>query len=182
MKDTEKTVYRVVRRRAKPGCEKAYEDLLRGMLDESSHFHGYLSATIIPPDSPQGEYQIIQRFSTQKDLDHWDASEERAIWHERLHSLAESDPDYRLLTGLEVWFSPKLVPSSSPPPRWRMTVVSWLGIFPVVTFCLWFISPLLAGLPFLVRTAIITVIVVALMSYVVMPRLSRWMGWWLLKK
>lgn len=62
-----------------------------------------------------------------------------------------------------------------------MTVVTWLGIYPIVAFCLWFIAPLLASVPFLLRTAVITAIVVILMSYVVMPRLARWMGGWMRK-
>ncbi len=62
-----------------------------------------------------------------------------------------------------------------------MTVVSWLGIFPTVAALLWFVAPLLAPLPFLVRTAIFTALVAVAMSYLVMPRLSRWMVWWLRK-
>ncbi len=181
MKPLEKTVSRVIRRRAKPGCEKAYEALVRGMQEAASHFPGYLSAAVIAPDAPSGDYQIIQRFATVQDLERWNASEERAAWHERLRPVVESDPDYRLLTGLEVWFSPALVPARPPPPRWRMTVVTWLGIYPIVAFCLWFIAPLLASVPFLLRTAVITAIVVILMSYVVMPRLARWMGGWMRK-
>lgn len=171
-------VSRVVHRRAKPGCDKAYDDLVRAMLKVSSQFPGYLSAAVIPPKEEGEEFQIIQRFATSEDLDRWRNSEESAIWHERLRAVAEADPEYRLLTGLEVWFAPKLVPASARPLRWRMTVVSWLGIYPIVAFCLWYVSPLLQGLPYLLRTAVITAIVVVAMSYMVMPRLSRWMAWW----
>jgi len=171
-------VSRVVHRRAKPGCDQAYEDLVRAMLKASSGFPGYISAAVIPPENEGEEFQIIQRFATQGDLEHWRNSGESATWHERLHPVAEADPEYRLLTGLEVWFAPKLVPAGTAPVRWRMTVVSWLGIYPLVAFCLWYVSPLLQGLPYLLRTAVITVVVVVAMSYVVMPRLSRWMAWW----
>lgn len=172
-------ISRIVHRRAKPGCDKAYEDLVRGMLEASSRFPGYISAAVIPPKSEGADFQIIQRFASQTDLDRWRNSEECAIWHERLMPVVETEPEYRLLNGLEVWFAPKLVPAGAPAPRWKMTVVSWLGIYPLVAICLWYVSPLLAGLPYLVRTAMITALVVVAMSYVVMPRLSRWMGWWL---
>ena len=43
--------------------------------------------------------------------------------------------------------APAVIPVASPPPRWRMTVVSWLGIFPTVALLLWFVAPLLAPLP-----------------------------------
>lgn len=174
-------VFRVVRRRAKPGYEKAYEALIQGMFQDASSFPGYLSAALIPPEAPGGEYQIVQRFATEQDLDRWNASQERATWNERLRAVAEGNPEYRLLTGLEAWFGPATIPASSPPPRWRMTVVSWVGIFPTVAVLLWFVAPLLAPLPFLIRTALFTALVAIAMSYIVMPRVSRWMAWWLKK-
>ena len=63
-----------------------------------------------------------------------------------------------------------------------MTFVSWMGIFPTVSLLLWLVSPLLASWPFLLRTAVFTSLVALAMSYLVMPRLSRWMSWWLVKK
>lgn len=175
------TVLRLVRRRAKPGCEVAYEALIRGMFESASHFPGYLSAQLIPPESVQGEYQLVQRFATERDLARWNASKERATWLTRLRPVAEGEPEYRLLTGLEAWFAPSVLPSTSPPPRWRMTVVSWLGIFPTVAFLLTFVAPVISPLPFIVRTALLTALVAVAMSYVIMPRLTRCMMWWLKK-
>ena len=172
-------VFRVVRRRAKPGCTAAYEALIRAMFEEASHFPGYLAAELIPPETPDGEYQIVQRFASEADLERWNNSAARAMWHERLRAVAEGDPEYRLLTGLDAWFAPTIIPAHAPPPKWRMTVVSWLGIFPTVAALLWFVAPLLAPLPFLLRTAIFTALVALAMSYLVMPRVTRWMAWWL---
>jgi antibiotic biosynthesis monooxygenase (ABM) superfamily enzyme len=172
-------VFRVVRRRAKPGCEKAYEELVRGMFDEASRFPGYVSANLIPPEKPGGEYQLIQQFATAADLERWNGSPARAVWLERLQPVAEGDPEYRLLNGLEAWFAPAALPVARAPRRWRMVVVSWMGIFPTVALLLSFVAPHLGALPFLPRTAIFTALVAGLMGYVVMPRLSRWMAWWL---
>ncbi len=176
---TEKTIFRVVRRRAKPGCAPAYEALVRAMFDDARRFPGYLSAELIPPETPQGDYQIVQRFATEADLERWNRSPERAAWHERLRPVADGDPEYRLLHGLDAWFGPAAVPVATPPARWRMTVVSWLGIFPTVALLLTFVAPLLASLPSLLRIAIVTAIVAVLMSYVIMPRLTRLTGKWL---
>jgi antibiotic biosynthesis monooxygenase (ABM) superfamily enzyme len=172
-------VFRVVRRRAKPGCALAYEELIRAMFAAASHFPGYLAAELIPPATPDAEYQIIQRFASADDLERWNRSEERATWLERLQTVAHGAPEYRLLTGLDAWFAPPAVPIATPPKRWRMTVVSWLGIFPTVTALLVLFSPLIAPLPFPLRTALFTMLVAVLMSYIVMPRLTSWMAWWL---
>jgi antibiotic biosynthesis monooxygenase (ABM) superfamily enzyme len=174
-------VSRIVRRRPNPGSEEAYKTLLRGMLEASSRFPGYLSATVIPPhtEADQGEYQVIQRFATQTDLDRWDNSPERAAWHERIRPVAARGAGYHPVNELEVWFSPKPTTSSSAPPRWKMTVVSWLGIFPTATACLAGLGPVLRSWPYLFRMALITAVVAFLMAYVVMPRLSAWTRWWL---
>jgi len=151
------------------------------MFEDAHRFPGYLAAELIPPEEEGGEYQIVQRFASESDLDRWNASSERAAWHERLRSVAEGDPEYRLLNGLDAWFGPTAIPASSPPLRWRLTVVSWLGIFPTVAVVLWLVAPWLKPVPFLPRTALLTALVAVIMSYVVMPRLTRWMAWWLKK-
>lgn len=176
-------VSRVVRRKAKRGCEQAYEDLVRGMLQASSHFPGYVSAAVIPPHTGTGhrQYQIVQRFATRDDLDRWDRSSERELWHERLLAVVDGGADYCPVSGLEVWFAPK-VNGPEPPPRWKMTTVSWLGIFPTVAVCLGVLEPLLKSWPFLLKIAVITAVVATLMSYVIMPRLSVWMSWWLKRR
>jgi antibiotic biosynthesis monooxygenase (ABM) superfamily enzyme len=172
-------VFRIVRRRAKPGCERAYEAIVSAMFEEASRFHGYLSAELIPPDAPGGEYQIVQRFATSEDLERWNNSPERVTWHDRLRPVADGDPEYRLLTGLDAWFAPTVLPASKPPKKWRMTLVSWMGIFPTVALLLTFVAPMLAPLPFIARTAVFTALVAIAMSYLIMPRLTRWMAWWL---
>jgi len=175
----EHAVFRIVRRRAKPGCAQAYETLVRAMFADAQHFPGYLSAELLPPETAGGDYQIIQRFSTSHDLERWNASGERANWMEKLAVVAEGDPEYRLLHGLDAWFAPAEVPVVKMPARWRMTIVSWLGIFPTVALLLYFVAPLLAPLPFLLRTAALTAIVAILMSYIIMPRLTRCLAGWI---
>lgn len=174
-----KTVFRIVRRRAKPGCADAYESLVGAMFADVRHFPGYVSAELIPPAEPGGEYQIIQRFTRQADLERWQASSVRAEWMARLAAVAEGDPEYRLLHGLDAWFGPALVPAQRMPRRWKMTLLSWCGIFPTVAALLAFVAPWLEGLPFLLRTAVVTVLVAVLMSYVIMPRLTRLAADWL---
>lgn len=173
------TVFRIVRRRVRPDNAPAYETLVRAMFEEARHFPGYLSAELIPPHAGADEYQIVQRFATAADLERWNESPQRQSWMDKLREVAENEPEYRLLHGLDAWFGPAALPVNKPPPRWRMTVVSWLGIFPTVALLLTFVLPLLEPLPFLLRTALFTALVAVLMSYLVMPRLTRWMGWWL---
>ena len=57
---------------------------------------------------------------------------------------------------------------------YRAALLTWLAIWPLITLLLLFGEPLLAQLPLPLRTLVLTGILVPLMSFVVMPRLTRW--------
>ena len=172
-------VTRIARRRAQPGHESAYEALVREMFATMRSSPGFLGADLLPPEQTGDAYQVIVRFATEADMQLWDASPARAAIHQRMRDVAENEPEYRNLSGLEAWFTPAVVPASMHPPRIRMAVVTWLGIFPTVSLVLGLIAPLLMPVPFLLRTALLTALVVLVMTWVVMPRLTKLMRPWL---
>lgn len=172
-------VSRIARRKAKAGCDGCYEAIVRGMFAETARFPGFLGADLIPPSAPGELHQVVMRFASQADLDRWDASEARQAWHARLQTVADGDPDYRLLSGLEAWFSLPATAVNHPPVRWKMAALTWLGIFPTVSLLLHVVAPLLSALPFLVRTAVITALAVLMMTWLVMPHLVRLFKPWL---
>jgi len=67
----------------------------------------------------------------------------------------------------------------TPPPRWKMAVVTWLGVYPLITVLLVALGPLILGLPIPVVTLILSVTLVSLLTFVVMPLLVRAFGPWL---
>lgn len=172
-------VTRIARRRARPGHEAEYEVMLREMLAKMRAFKGFLGGDLIPPEAPGEEYQLVVRFASEAELQAWDMSDARLELLERMKAVAEGEPEFRKLSGLEAWFEPAVVPATMHPPRMKMAVVTWLGIFPTVSFFLWFVLPWLQPLPFLPRTAILTALIVATMTWVVMPRLTRLLRGWL---
>jgi antibiotic biosynthesis monooxygenase (ABM) superfamily enzyme len=60
-----------------------------------------------------------------------------------------------------------------------MAVVTWLAVFPLITLILVLFGPLLGLLPMLLRTLVLTAVMVSLMTYVIMPRLTRLFSFWL---
>lgn len=170
-------VTRIATRRAKPGREADYEALVADLFAAMAAQPGFHGAELIPPDGVEGEYQVIVRFDSEQSLAEWDTSSARERILDRLREVADGEPGYRRLTGLEAWFSQAVVPASMHPPRYRMALVTWLGIFPTVSLVMWVLTPRwqALGLPFLLTVAINTVIIVALMTWVVMPRLTRWL-------
>ncbi|HPE04091.1 MAG: antibiotic biosynthesis monooxygenase [Thauera sp.] len=166
-------VTRIARRRARPGHEAAYEAMLREMLAKMREHKGFLGGDLIPPEAPGEEYQLVVRFASEAELQAWDMSDARGALLERMKAVAEGEPEFRKLSGLEAWFEPAVVPATMHPPRARMALVTWLGIFPTVSFFLWFVLPWIQPLPFLPRTAVLTALIVVTMTWVVMPRLTR---------
>ncbi len=172
-------VSRIARRRALAGKEADYEALVREMFLQMRSTPGFISADLLPPEQVGDEYQVIVHFASEAALQEWDKSSARSAIHARMRSVAESEPEYRRLSGLEAWFTSAVIPASMHPPRLRMAIVTWLGIFPTVSFVLWFIAPLMQSVPFLLRTALLTILVVVTMTWIVMPRLTKLLRGWL---
>ncbi|HAB36164.1 MAG TPA: hypothetical protein DCE58_06145 [Cryomorphaceae bacterium] len=66
------------------------------------------------------------------------------------------------------------------PKRWKMILISWLFVYPVVNVMFALIFPLLADLPQLVMTLVFTLILVPLMG-IVLPKLHQYFWAWITK-
>ncbi len=163
----------------RPGRESGYEEWLQGISQVARQFEGHNGVTILKPKpGSKGEYVIILRFDTYNHLCTWMRSPERKEWIERAQPLIEKPENVQILTGLEALVS---LPNtaSSPPPKYKTAFVTWIGVFLCASTLGYFLGPYLTVLPYLLRQAIMTGIVVVLLAYVVMPRLTRLFYKWL---
>jgi antibiotic biosynthesis monooxygenase (ABM) superfamily enzyme len=169
----------MVTRRVKPGHEAAYEEFLDGIIAAASRFPGHLGVEIFRPASPGREYRIVYRFDSDVHLRAWLDSDEHAAWLERAEPHAAGPIRRQFLTGLESWFTLSAHPGAAPPPPYKMALVTWITIFPLITGLIVVLGPLLKGVPLVPRLAIISAITVPLMTWVVMPRVTRLLRGWL---
>jgi antibiotic biosynthesis monooxygenase (ABM) superfamily enzyme len=96
-------------------------------------------------------------------------------WERRARQLTEGEPQYRTLHGFEAWFrSP-----GPPPPRWRMALVTFAGVYPLTSALPPLFARLLPGWPPLLANVIVTGLIVFLLSWAVMPLLTRVLHSWL---
>ena len=65
------------------------------------------------------------------------------------------------------------------PPRYKMALLTWAGAFPLLTAVNVLLSPVLVALPLPGRTLLITGLLIGLLTYVIMPRLTRLCATWL---
>ena len=171
----------LVTRRVRPGQEQAFTAWLRELADVAKHHPGHQGVTIIPPPvgADDREYVIVFRFDSQAHLRVWQASDERQAMLARSKTMADEPPVDRELTGLETWFAVPGGQVRQPPPAWKMWLLSSVAIYPLITLLSVVLGPLLGNLPLAVRFAITTPILGALMTWLVMPRLSRLLASWL---
>jgi uncharacterized protein len=98
-----------------------------------------------------------------------------------MHSTAPQNASAAVEDGLSTSTAVTKVQSGAPQPRrGRMTVVTWIGIFPLVygygRVVSWITPP---DTPIWLRIALITALVVPTMSYLVSPQLTRLFKKWL---
>src|SRR5829696_2718242 len=167
-------------RRVKPGREADFEAWARGIVAAARQFPGHLGASVL--DAPGSrEYHILFSFADRRSLRAWLDSEERRRWLARGGELREADRGLQQLTGLETWF--KLpganVPTMTPPPRWKMWLVSLIAVYPMVLVFQALVVPRMAGLPLPLRALLFPLVLLTLMTFVVMPMVTRALRRWL---
>jgi uncharacterized protein len=135
------------------------------------------------------EYVVIFRINSYDNLAKWEKSSIRNEWLQKGRKLVEANPDVQKMTGLEFWFTPYFKDESSPmiplqpPPRYKMVIV----IIPVISILLLTLVPQIhiltemLSIPFPVRLVIALTITVLLMTYVIMPLLTKLLKPWLFK-
>lgn len=170
----EPPVTAVATRRVKAGREEEFEEWAAGILAAANGFRGYLGSEVLRPGDDPGddEYRIVFRFDQASNMSAWEGSEERRRWLRRAEPLIHEEK-VNVLTGLETWFTRPSKLGEPAPPRYKMVAVTWLAVYPLITLILVLFGPLLGVLPMLLRTLVLTAVMVTLMTYVIMPRMTR---------
>jgi uncharacterized protein len=173
----------VISRRVIKGKEPEFERLSSQMTERAAAFPGYLGASLYRPASADDpEYRIIFKFADEASLANWQASQERNEILEQIEALLASPSQVETTSGIVTWFTLPGHNPVKPPPKYKMTVVSWLALYPTVTLIFLLFGPWLERIPLLLRTLLITAVVMVCMTYVLMPRFTRWFAFWLYPK
>lgn len=170
----------VISRRVKLGLEAEFEAFLAGVTAACAQFPGYLGSSIFRPASAEDpEYRVIFTFDRLGNLRRWEASDERQQWFSQAEALTECPPNVQVLTGLETWFTLPGKPAIVPPLRYKITLVTWLAVFPLITVISTLLQEPLSRLPIVFRVMVVTGIAVPTMTYLLMPRVTRLFAGWL---
>lgn len=164
----------------KPGREKAYEDWMREIIPVAKTFPGYLGVNILRPQAGgHPEYIIVLHFDHYAHLQNWLDSNDRQDLIQRTKPLVQEAEKVQVLTGLETWFELPKRPQRSPPKRYKMALLTWLGVFVTMSVVSRLLQPLLAPLPLLMTQFMTIGVVVFCLTYIIMPRLTHLFRKWL---
>ncbi len=166
-------------RRVKPGKEAELEECISGMTKSAMSYPGHLGTTVFRPASPEDhEYRIIFKFDRMSHLRRWEESGEWGKWNTRAQEFQQEEPKAQAVTGMETWFA---LPhqKAEAPPRYKMALTTWLGAFPMLTISYLLFGPFLNQVPLMLRAMLLTAILIAFLTWVAMPLLTRLFARWL---
>src|SRR5262245_19484882 len=169
----------VVKRRIKPGKELEFEEAMRSFVEFALAFPGHRGITILRPTGGGRDYIVVDKFSDEGARSRFKASSEYKDWMSRLGELTEGDPRIEELSGLEGWFTLPGDPRLARPAQYKMALATFLGVFPVAMGLNLTLGKAIQTLPFIVSNAIFNACVVILLTWVVMPLVTRVLHRWL---
>lgn len=174
----------VVTRRVKPGREADYEAWLTRLQADARALPGYLGVTTQSP-GPTGprEYVSAIRFASLDHLRQFELSALRQSYLAEVIDLVEADAVWQHMTGLEFWFTPPPGTVVAQPSRPRMALLMIAVVFILVLSLGSVVNALAAllpiTLPYPVRLLVTIAMEVVLMTWWLMPQLTRRLSKWI---
>ncbi|ACK65735.1 Antibiotic biosynthesis monooxygenase [Rippkaea orientalis PCC 8801] len=168
-----------ITRHVKPGSEVAFEEAVKGVILAASTFPGYIGGEVLYPQTKRGAWQLILRFETPVHREQWEKSPICQGWIARADALTIGPPNVVRVNGLEAWFTLPEVGNTLPPPKWKTAIVSAIGIYPVISVVPMLLKPITGGLPPWLATLVTIAIIMPLMTWVIMPQITRLFQQWL---
>jgi len=167
-------------RRAKPGCEAALGNVIDRLAKAMAEAPGYEGVAILGPQAGHPPiYTMVAHFASQADLDAWVSSEVRGRLYAEAQEVSVGGLNVQQAAGLEAWFQMPGQPLVVPPPRYKMAIITWAAIFPLLVLANLIAAQLLSRVSPPVRLIPVSVALIALMTWIVMPRMTKWFRFWL---
>ena len=173
----------IVKHRIKSGSEADYEAWLRRIVRIAGERPGHLGVDVVRgKQDGLALFTCVLRYRSTDDLQRWlDSPQRKTLIEEAAPMLADGDQT-EIGAVNEFWFTPQ-TDSVAKPPRWKQAVVTLCVILPLTLLVPIVWGPILRLHPFLsnyvVATFLVTVTIVVLVVYLLMPAATRLFAPWL---
>ena len=165
----------------KPGSEAALEEVAQATLKAASTFPGFAGGNLLQPapGAANAEWQLLVQFTTPAQLRAWQSSALCHSWKARSDALTVGPARVRGIHGLEGWVASAGRDGASPPPKWKIALVTMLGIDPTIRLVPALLAPVVGAWPPWLGSLAVTSVVMVLMTWLVMPFLTQVFKRWL---
>jgi antibiotic biosynthesis monooxygenase (ABM) superfamily enzyme len=178
-----KPIQVAIMRTVKPGREAEFEQALHKFVQRSLDLPGQMGVNIIRPAPGGGsrQYGIIRKFANREALFAFRASPEYLEWNQLTVEFTEGGGSAQELSGLETWFT---LPGENlaPLPKWKMAIATYFGVVPTIMTLASTLGPLIHSWNFVLYNLVFNACVVLLLTWVVMPLITRALHGWLYAK
>lgn len=183
-----------IRREVDPDRIEEVTSWVQTGVNKANRYPGFLGSGWVRAGADSQVWHMLYRFADEDTLVAWEDSAERAAWLATGEGLVLSERSRRR-SGIEGWFDEPAtgsitvptttgttsVPVASAPPRWKQAVTIWLGFFPVNLVFTYAVSPVPGwdALPIWLRVLATTLVLTPIMTYWVLPWVTRTLRSWL---
>lgn len=176
------TVTVTVTRRALPGREAEMGAWIAAGQRLAAGFPGFLGAGHVRPGTDGDVWHMLYRFADPASLRAWEGSEQRRWWLASALGLVQEE-QVEQRTGIEGWFDEprgRVVSTrGGAPPRWKQACVIWTAFFPTNLAAQAALTPFVGAWPLVPRVLVLTLLLTPVMTYLVLPFVTRRLQWWL---
>ncbi|MBF2029411.1 MAG: antibiotic biosynthesis monooxygenase [Oscillatoriales cyanobacterium C42_A2020_001] len=169
----------------KPDRIQEYEAWTRGINHAAREFEGYLGANIIRPrDHAFPEYVTIVKFDNYAHFRTWQVSPICQEWLAKAKDLVDQRVYQRQSYEPEMWFTLSRTATNKPkqPAYYKQVIVGAIAVYPLILLANTLLGPILKGLHPQLALLMSVFFVSALLTYPVMPWLTRTLSFWLYPK
>jgi antibiotic biosynthesis monooxygenase (ABM) superfamily enzyme len=176
-----------IERRVLPENVPAVTRWVQTGVNLANRYPGFLGSGWVRASAGSHDWHMLYRFADAATLDAWETSPDRVRWLAQGRDLVEETRVVRR-TGIEGWFdaptstAPPASATVAAPPRWKQSVSIWLGFFPVnlaFTLLVGSLVPAWDVVPVVPRVLATTLVLTPVMTYLVLPRVTRLLAPWL---
>lgn len=182
---TDDVVTLIVRHRVKAGKDEDYERWLRHIIGVASRYPGHLGIDVVREvSSGMHLFTCVLRFASTGQLQVWLDSDDRRLLIEEVTPLLADGDQTEVNAQREFWFNPAAsVTGAAAPARWKQACVTFLVILPLTLVIPQLWQPVFSQVPWLggyvQSNVLITLSIVLLVVYQLMPRATSWFANWL---
>lgn len=171
----------VVRRHILPGHEGQFEHAMRDFVNFVLSCPGHVGISVLRPAGGGGEYVVVDRFASPAARRALVSSPEYERWMKLLGAHTEGEARIEEMDGLDAWLNQPGSPMMTP-PRYKTAAATYLGVCLVIFLLNITVGgPIRSVLPGWLSFFLFNACVVALLTWVVMPLVSRMLSPWLFK-